>query len=79
MLLGIFSIATPLGIAIGMIASTGSDVTEIVFQSLAGGTFVYIACSEVIVEEFSVPKGKFVKMCFFILGACFILGLGLLE
>jgi zinc transporter ZupT len=42
-LLIIFSLATPLGVCIGMAISGSSDMAEIVFSSLAGGTFVYIA------------------------------------
>jgi len=52
---------------------------EIVFSSLAGGTFVYIACSEVIVEEFSVNEYKWIKMIVFILGAGLITSLHFLE
>ena len=78
-LLLIFSFATPLGISIGMLVSGSSELTEIIFSSLAGGTFVYIACSQVIVEEFSVNEYKWIKMIFFFLGACLITSLHFLE
>jgi zinc transporter ZupT len=79
LLLLIFSLATPLGISIGMIVSGDSDLTDIIFSSLAGGTFVYIACSEVIVEEFSTPDYKWIKMIMFMLGAGVITSLHFLE
>ena len=75
----IFAFATPLGIAIGMGISNASDIVEIIFSTLAAGTFVYIACSEVIVEEFSVPKFKWFKMIAFLLGACLITCLNFLP
>lgn len=68
----LFSAATPLGVVIGIIVSGESMIIEIIFMSLAAGTFTYISCSEVIIEEFSVPKLKMVKMLMFILGAVFI-------
>ncbi|CAI2372605.1 unnamed protein product [Moneuplotes crassus] len=77
--LTIFSLATPLGVLIGMIVATQSAIVDIIFSSLAAGTFVYIACSEVIVEEFSVPKYRWIKMFSFLIGASLIIVLGLLE
>lgn len=79
LLLFIFSFATPLGVGIGMAVTAGSEIIEIVFSSLAAGTFVYIACSEVIVEEFSTPSYKWLKMFAFILGAGLITSLNFLE
>mmetsp|Transcript_29522 Transcript_29522/g.33826 ORF Transcript_29522/g.33826 Transcript_29522/m.33826 type:complete len:139 (-) Transcript_29522:53-469(-) len=79
LLLLIFAFATPLGIAIGMVFSGTSSLSDIIFSSLAGGTFVYIACSEVIVEEFSTPNYKWIKLIFFLLGAGLITSLHFIE
>ena len=79
MLLVIFSLATPIGIVLGMIVGGDSVITDVIFSSLAGGTFVYIACSEVIVEEFSTPNYKWIKMLMFLLGAVLITCLNFLE
>ena len=68
-LIFIFSLATPLGIGIGMLVADSGDVTTVIFNSLAAGSFVYIACSEVIVEEFSIPGNRFIKLLVFLLGA----------
>lgn len=54
-LLFIFSLFTPVGVVLGWALQSGSEMTEIIFSSLAAGTFLYISCSEVIVEEFSIP------------------------
>lgn len=78
-LLAIFSFATPLGVIIGMLVSGSSELTDIIFSSLAGGSFIYISCSEVIVEEFSTPDYKWLKMIFFVLGAGMITSLNFLE
>jgi zinc transporter 1/2/3 len=52
----IFALATPFGVSIGIILQNAApEIVDIICSSIAGGTFVYIACSEVVVEEFSVP------------------------
>lgn len=43
-----FAIATPIGVMIGMLLGESSAIVHVVFNSLAAGTFLYIACSEVI-------------------------------
>jgi len=69
----LFSIFTPLGVLIGMaLKEIDSDMLELVCACLAGGSFVYIACSEVIVEEFSMSRYRFVKLLFFVIGLCII-------
>ena len=79
-LLYVFSLATPVGIAIGLMLQGTNEMVEIVFSSFAGGTFVYIAASEVIVEEFSIPgRKKWLQMIVFLLGASIITSLWLFE
>ena len=74
-----FSCATPLGVGIGMAVANAGDIYEIVFSSIAAGSFVYIACSEVIVEEFSVPGNRYWKLLAFLFGAALITCLWFLE
>lgn len=71
-LIFLFSLATPLGITMGILLKEASKMVDIVFQCLAGGTFIYIACSEVVVEEFAMPGYKWTKLLFFIIGAAMI-------
>ena len=78
-LVGIFAFATPLGVAIGMAVATAGDIYSIVFSSIAAGSFVYIACSEVVVEEFSIPGNRYWKLLAFLLGATVITMLWFLD
>jgi len=68
----LFSLATPLGCAIGLALSDLSDLVGIIFTSLAGGSFIYVSCSELIVEEFSLPGNRWWKLLAFLGGAIFI-------
>lgn len=76
----LFGIFTPLGVLLGILLdNVESEVIELVFNCLAGGTFLYIACSEVIVEEFAVSDFRFLKLTFFIIGIMIIGSLNFLE
>ena len=74
-----FALATPFGIAIGLALSTTNNIIEVIFSSFAGGTFIYIAASEVVVEEFSIMGSRWTKMLFFVLGAGIITCMWLIE
>ena len=65
----LFSFATPLGIIFGMLLLMHSDgIVEGIFGALACGTFVYIATSEIIVEEFSISSHKSIKYASYLVG-----------
>jgi zinc transporter ZupT len=67
-------------VGIGLILKNSNEMIEIIFSSFAGGTFIYIAASEVIVEEFSIiGHNKWLKMLTFLLGATIITLMWLLE
>ena len=74
-LMACFASFTPIGLVIGMLIADAGDLMEIIFSTLAAGTFMYIACSEVIIEEFSIPDHKWLKLVFFVLGICMITAL----
>lgn len=74
-----FSLATPLGIGLGLAISTANNMMEIVFNSFAAGTFIYIAASEVVVEEFSLTGNRWLKLCFFGIGASVITSMWFIE
>ena len=67
-----FSMATPTGIVIGMILGKEGEIYTIIFSSLAAGTFLYIAATEIIVEEFSLPGYRWLKLFVYMLGATII-------
>jgi zinc transporter ZupT len=69
-----FSLATPVGIIAGMLLGQG-DLLDVIFNSLASGTFVYIACSEVIVEEFTIPGNRCWKLFAYLIGILIIFSL----
>jgi zinc transporter 1/2/3 len=75
----LFSFATPLGTTIGILLGDAPKLVSIIFTSMAGGTFIYVSCSELIVEEFSLPGNRWWKLLAFIVGAVFIGLLLLLE
>jgi len=50
-----FSLMTPLGVILGAFISSNSIFSSIFF-SISSGTFIYIATTEIIVEEFSISK-----------------------
>ena len=67
-----FSVVTPIGISIGILLRNASPLVNIIFTALAGGTFVYVSCSKLIVEEFTLPGDRWIKLTAFCLGAIFI-------
>lgn len=64
----IFSSFGPLGIIIGMIFSDAGSLIKGIMLSISSGTFIYVAASEVIVEEFSLSKKTNIKFLWFLLG-----------
>lgn len=78
-LLVLFALFTPLGVVIGWILEKSSELTEIIFSCLAAGSFLYIACSEVIVEEFSIAQFRFLKLFAFLFGISIITCLKFIE
>ena len=64
----IFTSFGPLGIIIGMIFSDAGNLMKGIMLSISGGTFIYVAASEVIVEEFSLSKKTNIKFMWFLIG-----------
>ena len=80
LLITLFALIGPVGVGIGIaLAETASELVEGVFLSISTGTFLYVACSEVIVEEFSTPKKRYFKFFLYFLGCVFAAGLAMLE
>ncbi len=64
---------TPIGIFLGSALSKGfgsstGQILEGVFDSLAAGTFLYVAVLDIIEEEFSIPGNEFLKFLSIIVG-----------
>ena len=76
----LFSVVGPIGVAIGIVlAETAGELVEGIFLSISTGTFLYVACSEVIIEEFSTPEKRYIKFGLYLVGCVFAAGLSLLE
>ena len=76
----IFGLIGPVGIAFGMILkATANEVVEGIFLAISVGTFLYIACTEVLVEEFENADNKYWKFFAFMVGGVFTAGLSLIE
>jgi zinc transporter 1/2/3 len=77
-----FSTMTPLGIFLGsllcsLLAMRPGEILEAVFDSLAAGTFLYIAALEVIREEFFLGKRRWPKFGLLCIGLAFMAVLAL--
>lgn len=76
----IFGFISPIGIIFGMVLkSLSSDTLAGIFLSITVGTFIYIACSEIIIDEFNSDIYKYWKFLFFLLGAMLVIILSILE
>ena len=76
----IFAFITPIGIALGMaLTSLSNNTVAGIFLSISVGTFIYIACSEVVIDEFANPEYKYPKFLCFLLGAAVVIALTLVE
>ena len=64
----LFSLFGPFGIIIGMIFSDAGTLVKGIMLSISGGTFIYVAASEIIVEEFSLSKKIYIKYLWFLFG-----------
>ena len=67
------------GCAIGIGLNDTPDIFTSLIYSVCGGTFIYIACSEILVEEFSKKDYKVLKFIGFLIGAAGIILLWFAE
>ncbi|CAG9327704.1 unnamed protein product [Blepharisma stoltei] len=75
-LLSIFVLSEPIGVAIGIgMSSADVPILSAIFLSLCTGTFLYISCSEIIVEEFSHSVYKYQKYFSYLLGVVLFVSL----
>ena len=80
LIITLFAIIGPVGVAIGIVlAATAGEFVEGIFLSISTGTFLYVSCSEVIIEEFSTPDKRYAKFFLYLFGCVFAAGLSLLE
>ena len=70
--LGIFSIIAPIGIIIGMSIAESNKLVDVSFLGISGGTFIYVACSEIITAEFDRGHYQWAKMLLVFFGGLII-------
>ena len=87
----IFSVISPIGLGIGWALSSTSNLVDAIFNSISAGflirvlfninlgTFLYISLSEIIVEEFSISRDKWMKLLFYLLGILLLVGVWFIE
>ena len=63
---------SPIGGIIGMLLAETNPLVDSIFAALSGGTFIYVACSEIIVAEFDKGGMMWIKMLMVILGGSVI-------
>jgi zinc transporter ZupT len=71
----IFALCAPIGIIIGMSIQESHPLLDVFFLAVSGGTFLYVACSEIIVHEFDRGSMRGMKMFLVILGGVIIAAL----
>jgi zinc transporter ZupT len=65
------SMFTPVGILIGAWCSENNTTTG-VFQAISAGTFLYISCAEIIIEEFTIASNKYIKFVAYSVGVIMV-------
>jgi len=81
LMISIFASIGPIGSILGLIITHmfTEEYIEGIFLAISTGTFIYVACSEVLVEEFEKKDNKKLKFLAFMFGGIFISGLSVLE
>ena len=75
----IFGAIGPLGVVIGWVLSeVAISLVQGIFLALSTGTFLYVACTEVIVEEFDGDH-RFLKFGLYLIAAALIVALTIFE
>lgn len=79
MLMFIFSLATPIGMAVGLALKGIDDLWQSILFGVSAGTFIYISTTEIIVEEFSVTRHKWAKFFSYLVGIGLMVSIYFIE
>ncbi len=74
----LFSLFCPFGIVLGYF-TVSNILLKGILLAFASGTFIYVSCSVVIVEEFAITKHRFSKYFCFLIGGLATAGISLLS
>jgi zinc transporter 1/2/3 len=82
----IFSISSPIGIAVGAIVcafsadSAGMDLSVAILQAISTGTFLFVVFMELLPQELQLrEKNALTKLIFILIGFCVMAGLQALD
>lgn len=78
-IISIFAMFAPIGIITGMIFSKINTIVQGILLSLSSGTFFYVSCNELIVEEFEKNGNNIIKFLMFFGGATLVGALSFCE
>jgi solute carrier family 39 (zinc transporter), member 1/2/3 len=70
--ISIYSLFTPVGIIIGILAASNSNLTAAILLAITAGTFLYIGVAEIISHEFEGKQNLWIKFL------CFLIGIGIM-
>ncbi|OMJ85455.1 hypothetical protein SteCoe_13215 [Stentor coeruleus] len=69
LLMFLFVLSSPLGIAIGIsLSDLAFPIIKAIFLGISAGTFIYIGCTEILAEEMHDKSNKLLKFSGFIVG-----------
>jgi zinc transporter ZupT len=74
----LFSLFTPFGIVVGYF-SFSNLLLKGILLAFSAGTFVYVSCSVVIVEEFAITRYRYSKYLCFLLGGLATVGISIAK
>lgn len=74
-----FTLITPCGVLVGCYLAGMNDTIVGIAKALSAGTFIYISCAEIIIEEFALAQNKFWKFVMYCVGIVFVVFIGMLE
>ena len=72
LLIAVLASLGPIGVFLGMYIATFGPIASGICMSISAGTLIYVATSEIIVEEFHTSVLRYTKFFAFFIGAAFI-------
>lgn len=75
----VFSLASPVGILVGMVSLGLNVYWQSLLTAASGGTFIYIATVEIISNEFDGNKATIVNFIFTVIGILVMVAIAVVE
>lgn len=75
----IYSLDVPTGGIIGLLMHSQTGKVKGILLAISAGTFIYQGATEIIGEEFSVHKNRYLKFLFYLVGFSFMIFVFFIE